>query len=100
MILTWINMGMNVKKRYYKSIKDYYRKKPTPLIISYTFNERIEKLKTLLNVCMESKIYFHQRKDIIRLLGAKAMLRMLYPATILYTPDKVIKKVDDIFSIS
>ena len=64
------------------------------LIISDTFNERIKKLKTLLNMWRARNISI---KGKITLLRTKAMPLMLYPATILYTPDEVIKEVEEIF---
>ena len=64
------------------------------MIISDTFNERIKKLKTLLNMWRARNISI---KEKITLLRTKAMPLMLYPATILYTPDEVIKEDEEIF---
>jgi len=62
--------------------------------INFNFNEKIDKIKTLLNIWKQHRLSLKGKITVIKTF---AMPLILYPANCLYVPDWVTKQVDEIF---
>ena len=58
------------------------------------FNEKINKLKNLLNMWKSRQLSI---KGKITILRSQALPLILYPASVLYTPDHIIKEIENLF---